>query len=340
MKISIIIPVYNTEKYISSCIESCINQTEKNIEVLLIDDGSSDHSGIICDKYSKKDKRIRVYHIKNQGVSYARNIGIEKATGEWILFVDSDDYIAENLCEEVILCIKNHPDTEIIFFNFSFVKKDSIIVQHTKTAEEEYKVSLEDLIHYRFRGGAEEKLNVTTSGFPWGKAIMRDTLKNNNITFLQGVQNLEDSLFCISLYTKAGSKTAVCINKALYFWRIRQDSLSNKINKNRYENDKRIFKEYRKILNLNDSYLYDSLAIYSFRCMLSVIKSDCFERKYTEKNGVRETLNSHLNSDIYFGWKSSYKKYFNKKQNIILWLARNKMYFILFFVCKLKRGSL
>lgn len=97
--ISIIVPCYNVEKYLSKCIESIINQTYNNLEILLIDDGSPDNSGDICDEYAKKDNRIKVIHKKNGGLSDARNVAIDIANGEYILFIDSDDYVAVNHVE-------------------------------------------------------------------------------------------------------------------------------------------------------------------------------------------------------------------------------------------------
>ena len=96
-KISVIIPVYNVEKYLSRCLESVINQTYENLEIILINDGSKDRSGLICDYYVKKDNRIKVFHQENQGLSAARNKGIEVASGEYIGFLDSDDYIEKDM---------------------------------------------------------------------------------------------------------------------------------------------------------------------------------------------------------------------------------------------------
>lgn len=96
MKISVIVPVFNTEKYLRLCVESILAQTYTNIEVLLIDDRSKDASGKICDEYALKDKRVKVFHKLNGGVSSARNFGLERATGKWITFVDSDDYIEKD----------------------------------------------------------------------------------------------------------------------------------------------------------------------------------------------------------------------------------------------------
>lgn len=94
--ISVIIPVYNTEKYIRRCLDSLLSQNQKDFELILVDDGSTDQSGTICDEYASRDSRIKVFHKKNGGVSSARNIGLEKARGEWIAFVDADDYVDED----------------------------------------------------------------------------------------------------------------------------------------------------------------------------------------------------------------------------------------------------
>lgn len=97
--ISVIIPVYNIEPYLRKCLDSVVNQTYKELEILIIDDGSTDGSGAICDEYAKTDKRIRVFHTENRGLSCARNLGLDEAKGEWIGFVDSDDWIEPNMYE-------------------------------------------------------------------------------------------------------------------------------------------------------------------------------------------------------------------------------------------------
>lgn len=100
--ISVIVPVYNEERHLKRCIESILNQTYSNFELLLIDDGSKDKSGLICDGYALNDSRIRVFHKSNEGVSKARNFGIEKATGEWLFFLDSDDYLFTDALDTLI----------------------------------------------------------------------------------------------------------------------------------------------------------------------------------------------------------------------------------------------
>ena len=111
MKISVIVPVYNVEKYLTKCVDSIMNQTYKDLEIILVDDGSTDNSGKICDEYVKKDKRFKVIHKKNGGLSDARNVGIKNSTGEYLSFIDSDDYIDNDMIECLYnACIKNNAD--------------------------------------------------------------------------------------------------------------------------------------------------------------------------------------------------------------------------------------
>ena len=115
--ISVIVPIYNVEKYLKRCIDSIITQTYKNLEIILVDDGSQDNCGNICDSYSAKDTRIKVIHKVNGGLSDARNAGIDVATGQYIAFVDSDDYVASNMYEILLdTIIKNNADLSICDF--------------------------------------------------------------------------------------------------------------------------------------------------------------------------------------------------------------------------------
>lgn len=125
-KLSVIVPIYKVEEYLHRCIDSILNQTYSNLEVILVDDGSPDNCGKICDVYAERDNRIKVLHEKNAGVSAARNSGIEIATGEYIAFIDSDDYIAINMFGDMIeLLEKNNLD--IISCNAFIAKGDKII---------------------------------------------------------------------------------------------------------------------------------------------------------------------------------------------------------------------
>ena len=124
-KISVIVPVYNVEKYINRCVDSIINQTYKNLEIILVDDGSPDNCGKICDEYAKKDGRIKVVHKENGGVSSARNIGLDIATGDYIGFIDSDDYIELDMFECLVNSIIKY-NLDICECNFIIEEKNNI----------------------------------------------------------------------------------------------------------------------------------------------------------------------------------------------------------------------
>ena len=124
-KISIIVPVYNVEKYLKKCIDSIVNQTYKNLEIILVDDGATDRSGEICDELAKLDNRIKVYHKKNGGLSDARNYGVERATGSYVGFVDSDDYIDAEMYEKLYEAITKE-DADVAECSFKIIYPDRV----------------------------------------------------------------------------------------------------------------------------------------------------------------------------------------------------------------------
>lgn len=143
--ISIIVPVYNVEKYLNKCIDSILNQTYRNIEVILVDDGSPDNCGKICDEYAMKDKRVKVIHIENKGVSNARNVGVENSTGQYIGFVDADDILFKKMYEKLLNeAVKE--DADIVQCNYCYLFEDGttkpmIRKIKTKKVEKEQKIT-------------------------------------------------------------------------------------------------------------------------------------------------------------------------------------------------------
>lgn len=120
--ISVIVPVYNVETYLPQCIESLLNQKYQNLELLLIDDGSSDGSGAICDRYERLDKRVKAFHKENGGVSSARNLGLDHACGEWIAYVDSDDYVSPDYLQDLYTALQ--PGTDLVIERFRMFRDD------------------------------------------------------------------------------------------------------------------------------------------------------------------------------------------------------------------------
>ena len=147
--ISIIVPIYNVGKYLPKCIESILNQTFKNFELILVNDGSTDNSGVVCDDYAKKDTRIKIVHKSNGGVSSARNAGLYVAKGEYIGFVDPDDYIDKNMYEKLYrLCIDNNSDIAICRFNREINGK----IQNKESTEEIIELNNMEAMNELFKG--------------------------------------------------------------------------------------------------------------------------------------------------------------------------------------------
>ena len=202
--ISVIITVYNTEKYIKECVDSVINQTYKNLEILLVDDGSTDSSGSICDAYEKIDQRIVALHKENGGISDAKNFGIRNANGEFFCFVDSDDFISENLIEALFTSIST-TNSDISFCNFvKFFsgKKNKIGNYHSRNFYE----NRADAVKGLFTG------EIRTS--PWAKLFKRSIF--NSILFPKG-ELAEDISTLYKVFCTIN--TISFTKKAVYFYR-------------------------------------------------------------------------------------------------------------------------
>lgn len=123
--VSVIVPVYNVEKFLRKCLDSLINQTYKNLEILVVNDGSTDSSGAICDEYAQRDDRIRVFHKQNGGLASSRNYAIPHVTGDYISYIDSDDWVDLDLYRRVVDKFAAHPDIDVVYVDYNFVMKDS-----------------------------------------------------------------------------------------------------------------------------------------------------------------------------------------------------------------------
>lgn len=123
--VSVIVPVYNVEKFLRKCLDSLINQTYKNLEILVVNDGSTDTSGAICDEYAERDGRIRVFHKKNGGLASSRNHALPHVTGDYISYIDSDDWVDLDLYRRVVAKFAAHPDIDVVYLDYDFVMRDS-----------------------------------------------------------------------------------------------------------------------------------------------------------------------------------------------------------------------
>lgn len=208
--VSIIIPVYNVEKYLHQCVDSVIAQTFTNFEVLLIDDGSTDASREICDKYVRKDKRIRVFHKRNGGVSSARNLGLEKALGKWVSFVDADDWIEKDMVDNLISFCKSEADT--ILCSARSVRPNG--EQNLFNLDNRFFDSVDSFLAQSYHHWAV-----------WGYLLSVSIIRNNKIHFEEQISMSEDCLFLIKYFSYAHSFHT--LKKELYNYRINDTSCCN-----------------------------------------------------------------------------------------------------------------
>ncbi len=187
--ISIIVPVYNAEKTINRCVDSILAQTYTHFELLLINDGSKDKSGEICDKYAEKDNRIKVFHQENGGVSSARNKGIDNAIGEYITFIDSDDYIDNTYLEDFE--INSEPNFDLIAQGLRYIGKDGVYTS-SKGYQNTHTCNLTDFY-------SESVINCIIYG-PCTKLYRLEIIQNNNIKFNTSISYGEDNIY-VANYT-------------------------------------------------------------------------------------------------------------------------------------------
>ncbi|MBR5874952.1 MAG: glycosyltransferase [Oscillospiraceae bacterium] len=210
-KVSVVIPVFNVEQYIEVCIQSLLNQTYNNLEIILVNDGSTDSSGLLCDKFAQQDDRVLVVHKANGGVSSARNIGIDNSSGEYIMFVDPDDWVDTDMVECIVKDFENN-DADAVFCGYWENYEEStgltpVIHSPVKTGEVDGKAAiyqcLIDFGHGYFTA-------------VWNKCFKADFVKQSGVYF-EKYTIAEDELWLIKLLLQ--SKAVYLDNRPFYHWR-------------------------------------------------------------------------------------------------------------------------
>ena len=231
MRVSLIVPVYNVSNYLPRLMETVLSQTYKNLEIILIDDGSTDGSGMICDEYEAKDSRIKVIHKSNSGVSDARNAGIEYASGEYLVFADGDDYLACDYVEYLLnLCLENDSDMSCCAWT---------IDNNGKQLNCNYRKYEPGL--YRGNKDAMRAMLTTRllSSSVWGKMYKRNVF--DNVRFPEGSNYYEDDA---TMYRLVANADSVAIGgESKYFYTLRDDSL---IHRSFNENNLKMIEVFEK----------------------------------------------------------------------------------------------
>ena len=187
-RITVIIPIYNAESILRRCLDSILAQTFTDFECLLIDDGSKDRSGEICDEYARKDSRVKVFHKENGGVSSARNVGLDNARGEWVTFVDSDDWTGERLLSNLISHTNNNPNVELVI---SF----SEYIFNNGHREENYNARMVDKANFQI---LFSEYDMSWHTGPWAKLYCKQVIDSKNLRFSENMNIGEDAVFFYS----------------------------------------------------------------------------------------------------------------------------------------------
>lgn len=261
--ISVIVTVFNLEDYVSKCIDSILNQDYKNLEIIIINDGSTDRTGLICDEYEKKYNNIIIVHKDNTGLSDSRNTGIKLAKGEYIAFVDADDYIETDLYSTLYnLIIENETDLSMVSYNFVRDEKKFPDADTGKIT-----------IFNQSEGLKELLVDKKVKNYVWNKLYKTEIVKNN---LFPEYRSFEDIYFMHNIFCKIQS--SVYYEKPKYNYIYRKNSLSNTVNsdfiKPLYKDIKNMY--FNSIINYPDleKYIHYNFSLWFIRLHLFTASSD------------------------------------------------------------------
>lgn len=309
-KISVIVPVYKVEEYLHRCVDSILSQSFTDFELILVDDGSPDNCGKICDEYAQKDSRIRVFHKPNGGVSSARNLGLDNAQGEWVTFIDSDDYVDKEYLSELMFYQKQNDVEFVVICNYIQKYTDST---HINVEQKEF-----DLLFSKF---SFQKLCC-----PWGKLFNLNLIKNINLKFDTRIHLGEDVIFVLTFLLNV--KKISLIKNYNYHYEIRQESLVRSLRP--YENE---FSAH-----MNFYLLFEPLRqLLSKQFEISEISKEnlcVWQLAFTERviNAIhklpnrKDRLNKLANLDLTI--YNKYKHSVSWKESILVYLLKHRMFLL------------
>lgn len=219
--VSVIIPVFNTQSWIARCLNSLLLQTLKEIEIILIDDGSADYSGEICKAYEMNDPRVRCYRQQNKGVSAARNLGLELARGKYIMFCDSDDMVGRDYCRLGVQYAREYPELFIDMGVTYIDNKDKITIQNFWGGEGTHSlIEQKDFLKYRQMGFGE---------YAYASIYERKLIENLSLRFDEAISNGEDILFSLQYRKHKSGSVVNDVSSARYYYRkLQRNSLSTR----------------------------------------------------------------------------------------------------------------
>lgn len=335
-KVSVIIPVYNVEKYLDKCVFSAINQTLQDIEIILVDDESPDGCPLLCDEYAKQDSRIKVVHKKNGGLGFARNSGLEVATGEYVTFLDSDDFVDLHTYEHLYNIAKAE-NLDAVYYKFKrFVNEDDVketevYNEITKYENENVKELMLDIIASEPTAKVDHKIHCSSC-----TAMYRfEIIKKNNVRFHSERELISEDLIFNLDFLKHTNKVAFN-NGAHYHYRVNPTSLTSTIRTDRIEKNFILYEYINNHLHfwqLEKSKGQER----NSRFFIGNSRSSIKHFLKSESENKREWLKKNLSLPI---WKVLYNSYKWKElplfSKVFFYLCCKRCISLLLILCKLK----
>ena len=336
-KLSVIVPVYNVEKYLNRCVKSIQNQTLNNLEIILVDDGSTDNSGSICDELSKEDGRIKVFHKQNEGQGIARNCGIEVAKGEYVTFVDSDDYVEEETYQHVISQMMFY-HADVGCFGYTHDNSRGISIYQSKIKEHVYdleEVKKKFVLHFF----GDDPMDDDMRGVSACMSVYRmEIIKEHRIHFPSERKVLsEDTLFNLE-FCRFVRKAFSC-EKIFYHYCLQQDSFSRRYSKERLGKTAEfitILSDYAKeyeIERLTDNRIKMVLWISLLDAVKQEVKQIGLCSCLILRASVKEICNRKYVLDLL---ETFHTEGLNRKQKLFFYSMKHKQYFLLILLAYLR----
>lgn len=296
MKLSVVIPVYNCERYIENCLNSILVNNDDDYELIIVNDGSNDNTREIIENIS--DRRIKLYNNENHGVSYSRNFGLTKSSGEYVMFVDADDYLSNDWHEKVFNNLKNY---DLFIFSNDNISNDRNIL-------------------------ARQVSGVNNDGIiiaaPFSKIYKRDVIKKYDIKFNEKIINGEDMLFNLEYIKKC--KSILNVKGSFYRYRINFGSATKSFNNKILDSDKCFQLELRNITD--DEVIINSSGANG---LFTIIDRLCYVTKFSDAKKIFNQIDMEFYQDYDL-------KYLNKSKEIIIKLATKKMMLVVYWLFKIK----
>ena len=347
-KVSIIVPVYNVEKYLERCINSLVNQSLEDIEIILVDDSSSDLSPQICDNYANNDARIKVIHKKNEGAGMARNAALQIATGEYIGFVDSDDFVRKDMFETLYEKAEKYNSqlvmSGVLFVDGNMFTKEGECIEKIYFDKDTHFETEESLKKLRMGivGSLPDDIDDSKYGMSiWKNLFRHDVIKQNNIVFESEREIFsEDALFMIDYISAI--KKATGINEAFYNYCRNEDSISKSYKADRFEKSlafvSEVEKRFKKDIEPEEYQIYIDRfwqAMCRVLCSLEIMYATDNNIKYSDLTKRLEIVCKH--SLTLRALKTYPIRKLPFKQGVFAYGVKYRLYFLLKMLVGLRR---